>query len=706
MDDVVIEDPSSTKVKKKSYLRAILTAVAVIIPIIILVTLIIIYKPSETTSTPTARPSLSPQRITVDPCDDFYQHICKQEIENYNDELPWSFNTRQSDALTLQFQYLHHLLNSSVQTKDKNSVSKAKLFYQSCTNQMPKSILDSIEQLISKMGGWPLRNQKFEKKPLAEVLGFFKGKFDSPSIFEIFIEDIAQQYSFTISRTFVDDFYPDLEMIVSRLKNITSYFIEDIQLQKINEFANEVVQFYGELQQFASIDYLNDDANVTLLTIKEFTDRCQFDWKTFWKIFFKVQNLDEVDENLKISVHDISFFENFHDTLQKYEPEFYQNLLVFTSLYRITSLYAEVNESEVFNILRITPESSYLNRKCFLITYDVFSQTLINWYTQNHFEKLIKKLVDEVVPFIKSGFKEIIKSSSWLGSDKRSYDSLLQAVDTLRVVVGYKTNQKVNNEIETNYKDVPLTNQSFIINSWLLHMQKNKILLKKLGREYIEDLYEDQTNPFTVITSFDTYKMKINIAFPILQLFSRSIQSSYPALFGSIGFAISHEIIHRFDLENLISPSVKISKNSLQTFHNKSICMISQYDDIFWKIAEKKLDGNKTRNEDLCDNGAIKVAFKALHSWRKINPSKHLTPRLLSSRRSNQIFFTEMAKIFCEKYDTESALKKLSSLDVHSPGEFRVNQVLKNFPEFGKTFQCKKGVSNMYPKEDKICSVW
>lgn len=36
----------------------------------------------------------------------------------------------------------------------------------------------------------------------------------------------------------------------------------------------------------------------------------------------------------------------------------------------------------------------------------------------------------------------------------------------------------------------------------------------------------------------------------------------------------------------------------------------------------------------------------------------------------------------------------------------RVKTSLKNFDEFGKTFNCKKGISKMYPVESEKCGSW
>lgn len=41
----------------------------------------------------------------------------------------------------------------------------------------------------------------------------------------------------------------------------------------------------------------------------------------------------------------------------------------------------------------------------------------------------------------------------------------------------------------------------------------------------------------------------------------------------------------------------------------------------------------------------------------------------------------------------------------HSPGECRVNEVLRDIPEFAADFNCQRG-SYMYPNDDQRCHVW
>jgi len=50
-------------------------------------------------------------------------------------------------------------------------------------------------------------------------------------------------------------------------------------------------------------------------------------------------------------------------------------------------------------------------------------------------------------------------------------------------------------------------------------------------------------------------------------------------------------------------------------------------------------------------------------------------------------------------------LRVRAATDPHSPGEYRINGVVVNMPEFAAAFGCKRGQPMTKPPE-KVCKVW
>ena len=67
-----------------------------------------------------------------------------------------------------------------------------------------------------------------------------------------------------------------------------------------------------------------------------------------------------------------------------------------------------------------------------------------------------------------------------------------------------------------------------------------------------------------------------------------------------------------------------------------------------------------------------------------------------------QLFFLGYAQMWCQNTaDAES--RRRAIVDSHSPGEFRVNGVVQNMPQFQQAFSCKLGDAMVAPK---ACRVW
>jgi putative endopeptidase len=67
-----------------------------------------------------------------------------------------------------------------------------------------------------------------------------------------------------------------------------------------------------------------------------------------------------------------------------------------------------------------------------------------------------------------------------------------------------------------------------------------------------------------------------------------------------------------------------------------------------------------------------------------------------------QQFFLGYAQIWCQN-STEQSARVRAATDPHSPGEFRVNGVLQNMPEFSEAFSCKLGEPMVAAQP---CRVW
>ncbi|CAK9295484.1 unnamed protein product [Gordionus sp. m RMFG-2023] len=139
--------------------------------------------------------------------------------------------------------------------------------------------------------------------------------------------------------------------------------------------------------------------------------------------------------------------------------------------------------------------------------------------------------------------------------------------------------------------------------------------------------------------------------------------------------------------------------DSIQNFKKKIPCFQDQYSSI--AILGSNINGNRTLDENLADNGGLKLAYMAYKSSNPKNfsdafklPGVNLT--------SDQLFFISFAQTFCAT-QTKKYNDFLILTDEHSRPKARIIGTVSNFVEFSKAFQCPAD-SPMNPKIK--CTLW
>ncbi|XP_012886968.1 PREDICTED: membrane metallo-endopeptidase-like 1 [Dipodomys ordii] len=176
--------------------------------------------------------------------------------------------------------------------------------------------------------------------------------------------------------------------------------------------------------------------------------------------------------------------------------------------------------------------------------------------------------------------------------------------------------------------------------------------------------------------------------------------------FGGIGMVIGHEITHGFD-----DNGRNFDKNgnmldwwsnfSAQHFREQSECMIYQYGNFSWDLADdQNINGFSTLGENIADNGGVRQAYKAYLKWMAEGGKDQLLPGL--ELTYNQLFFINYAQVWCGSYRPEFAVQSIKT-DVHSPLKYRVLGSLQNLAAFAEAFQCAQDTP-MHPKER--CRIW
>lgn len=207
--------------------------------------------------------------------------------------------------------------------------------------------------------------------------------------------------------------------------------------------------------------------------------------------------------------------------------------------------------------------------------------------------------------------------------------------------------------------------------------------------------------PPTVNAYYSPTENNINFPAGILQPPFYSAKGGDAVNYGGIGAVVGHELTHGFDdqgrrfdgrgnLRDWWTPE------DGKAFEKRADCVVEEYGS-FSPVPGVHLNGKLTLGENAADNGGIRLAFMALMDRMAGHPLEKVdgyTPQ--------QQFFLGYAQLWCGSSTPESAAVRAKT-DPHSPGEFRVNGVLQNMPEFSSAWSCKVGDAMV---SDKVCRIW
>jgi putative endopeptidase len=208
--------------------------------------------------------------------------------------------------------------------------------------------------------------------------------------------------------------------------------------------------------------------------------------------------------------------------------------------------------------------------------------------------------------------------------------------------------------------------------------------------------------PPTVNAYYDPQNNDINFPAGILQppFFVKDADAA--SNYGAVGAVIGHEMTHGFDDEGRQFDSKGNLRDwwtptDSKAFDQRADCIVQEYNG--FKVGDEHVNGKLTLGENTADNGGVRIALMAYLASIKGQAGAN---EKLEGYTPEQRFYIGYGQVWCQNMRPEAARLQVLG-DPHSPGEFRVNGVVQNMPEFRKAWGCKAG-QPMAPENS--CHVW
>ena len=331
-------------------------------------------------------------------------------------------------------------------------------------------------------------------------------------------------------------------------------------------------------------------------------------------------------------------------------------------------------------------------KRCVQLTDRNLGDAVGQKYVEKAFPGQSRERTRRLVAIIEKEMAADIDSLTWMSAATKE-QSLLKLKGVTNKI-GYPEKWK-------DYSSVSIVDGNLIAdvrNAREFEVQRN---LKKIGKPV--DRAEFGMTPPTVNAYYSPLQNNINFPAGILQPPFYKADADMAVSFGGIGSVIGHELTHGFDDQGRQFDADGNLRDwwtakDDEEFKKRADCIVNEYSG-FSPIEGVNLNGRLTLGENGADNAGIRLAFMSLMSGLD---DGSVSKEKLDGFTPQQRFFIGYAQIWCQNERPES-LKKLARTDPHSPGEFRVDGVVQNVPEFASAFGCSEGQPMV---SANACRVW
>ena len=315
-------------------------------------------------------------------------------------------------------------------------------------------------------------------------------------------------------------------------------------------------------------------------------------------------------------------------------------------------------------------------------------------YAQRYYPAASRAAMAQLVGNLRRAMAANLAELKWMGPETRREAEAKLAAFTPKI--GAPERFKRYEGLALSVSD-PLANR-MAANKWGLDFQ-----LARLGKPV--DRSEWGILPQTVNAYYNATFNEVVFPAAILQppFFNPSAD---PAVnYGAIGAVIGHELGHGFDDEgskfdgagNLRNWWTPADRAAFEALTGK---LVAQYS-AFCPFDEGKtcVNGQLTLGENIGDLGGLSLAYRAYHM--SLNGKE---APVINGVTGDQRFFMAWAQIWRAK-SREARARQMLLVDPHSPDNYRINGIVRNFDEWYRAFDVKPGDKLYLPPEQRV-RIW
>ncbi|MBL7668872.1 MAG: M13 family metallopeptidase [Bdellovibrionaceae bacterium] len=617
----------------------------------------------------------------IEPCQNFYQHVCSKEIQSFERPLHRSRYTFYfADAYEDFLLKVKSYLTQPSQGEPSFKSEQVRNFFAACMDkptrikeeqQVTKLLLKSFEELTTRRNVLKYASESLRDGDL-DWFSFENSAFLS--------EPKKWRLQIHVNWTTLPEksYYQDKEV----LKDLTLILTDLLKIMKLDsaaERARRIVDFEVKI-------------STKMPTVEEFSSL--WNQEKYWsqhefiKKFPRISNqlgINRFPKDIPIHQYTVTFYQWTEKMLEEADLQVLKDFL----LVRLLLPKLDFSQPEwsaqywSFKSKRLggPAQRRPLDQECARLVLKNLGLQLGAEMTKSFFKDYPRKDFTDLVESLRSSLVERINENQWLSSKGR--DKALKKVKSLRMALLYP-------ERDEDWRFPPLArldSNHFLNDLKLIDQANDKKILDEIRRPRNLNAWSKSPLDFDAYYLWAENRFYFPAAFamkPIFDVNRKKIEN-----LGGIGTLIAHELGHALDKygsqydESGVKKSI-FGKKDRSRFERFGKGFIDQFD----RIGH---NGEQTLAENLADHVGLVTAFHAAFAEKK-DPEQQ------------KVFFISYARLWCTSMSDGYRVAHLKE-DSHALPEARVNEQLKHLAAFAETFQCDSESPMVLPEKERA-RVW
>ena len=413
-----------------------------------------------------------------------------------------------------------------------------------------------------------------------------------------------------------------------------------------------------------------------------------------WKSYFSALGLDSLNE---INPNQLPFIKGMDALVGGLTSEEIRDYLIFKQINTASSYLSDDFVQARFDfygkVLSGQQELKPRWKRSLSVTDGALGEALGEMYVAKYFPPEAKERMLKLVENLRISLGEHIDSLEWMSAETKA--KAKEKLAAFYVKIGYPDKWRDYSGLTIDPKKSYWDNvrEAAIFESDYMLSDVNKPVDKTrwlMSPQTVNAYYNPTTN---------------EICFPagILQPPFFYMDADDAVNYGGIGVVIGHEMTHGFDDQGRQYDKDGNLKDwwtaeDAKQFNLRADKLADQYSSII-VLDTVHANGRFTLGENIADHGGLRVSYTAFKNATKgqdLKPIDGFTP--------DQRFYLAYAGLWAQNIRDEEILR-LTKIDPHSLGKWRVNAALRNLESFFQAFGITEQDS-MYMKPEDRVTIW